>query len=524
MKNRYWHPFLLTAFPALSLFVHNLLPAQRLPVLLLPLLLGLLLAGVVFFLLKKLLSNPYKAAIITTLISVFFFSYGHLYEFFVASSGSFAALSPHVKHILPLAAGFLATAALVFLVIRTRKDLSPVNGFLNVVSLIAIAQPVFSFAMEEYKAHRVAQKYEAGIGQNATAGAQKTYPDIYYIMMDGYGRADLLQQDYGYDNSPFLNNLKSKGFYVANCSQSNYTHTVFSQAATTNMQYVDDIAVVKNEREEKSASQAIFNNEVFRFLKKLGYRTVSFDAAVFDHVQVTGTDVYYRTPTLSGFAFDNFHYQLISLTPVQLLLKFLENDQSRYNELHREKILHGFRKLKEAHTLRGPVMVYAHFLAPHNPHVFGKNGEPLDPQIRVLDNVPISDTTTRNTYRQTYRDELHYLNTLLTEAIDSIIANSATPPVIVLQSDHGPDAKMDVNSLENSDPKERFANLFAIYLPNQDTSQLYQTITPVNTFRVVFNNTFNASLPLLPDKSYYSTHKEKMKFTEMGNLGCGAAK
>ncbi|RYF84841.1 MAG: hypothetical protein EOO03_14225 [Chitinophagaceae bacterium] len=257
-------------------------------------------------------------------------------------------------------------------------------------------------------------------------------------------------------------------------------------------------------------------------MRQLGYRTVAFDAAIFDHVQVTNTDVFYRTPTLSGFAFDNFHYQLISLTPVRILLNWLENDESKYNELHRKKILHGFGKLKQAHTLRSPVFVYAHFLAPHHPHVFGANGEPVDPAIRVSYYTPIDDTVARNAFAKTYRDELHYLNKLLMQSIDSILANSKTEPVIILQSDHGSDAFIDANDMAKSNVKERIANLFAMRLPAGKKAPLHDQVTPVNTFRYVFNSCFNAGLPLLPDKSYYSTHKEMFNFTEVPNF-CGAA-
>ena len=29
-------------------------------------------------------------------------------------------------------------------------------------------------------------------------------PDIYYIILDAYGRADVLEEMFGYDNTPFL--------------------------------------------------------------------------------------------------------------------------------------------------------------------------------------------------------------------------------------------------------------------------------------------------------------------------------
>jgi hypothetical protein len=41
-------------------------------------------------------------------------------------------------------------------------------------------------------------------------------------------------------------------------------------------------------------------------------------------------------------------------------------------------------------------------------------------------------------------------------------------------------------------------------LPGGGTSQIYPTITPVNTFRLIFNIYFGGNYPLLEDKSYFS--------------------
>jgi hypothetical protein len=67
--------------------------------------------------------------------------------------------------------------------------------------------------------------------------------------------------------------------------------------------------------------------------------------------------------------------------------------------------------------------------------------------------------------------------------------------VIILQGDHGsPRAKGWEMTILN-----------AYYLPDaQGRSRLYPSISPVNSFRVIFNAYFGADLPLLPDKAYRS--------------------
>ena len=49
------------------------------------------------------------------------------------------------------------------------------------------------------------------------------------------------------------------------------------------------------------------------------------------------------------------------------------------------------------------------------------------------------------------------------------------------------------------------AILNAYYFPDGDYTALYDDITPVNTFRVVFNEYFRAGYRLLEDRCYFST-------------------
>ena len=44
--------------------------------------------------------------------------------------------------------------------------------------------------------------------------------------------------------------------------------------------------------------------------------------------------------------------------------------------------------------------------------------------------------------------------------------------------------------------------LSAYYLPDKEISGLYPSISPVNTFRLIFNLYFGTSHTLLPDESY----------------------
>ncbi|HLA97216.1 MAG TPA: hypothetical protein VJL34_02095, partial [Anaerolineales bacterium] len=99
-----------------------------------------------------------------------------------------------------------------------------------------------------------------------------------------------------------------------------------------------------------------------------------------------------------------------------------------------------------------------------------------------------------------------FVNRRLEETIDALLANSETPPVIILQSDHGPGSRLDWSSPGKTCLWERTAILNAYYLPGSGSDQLYPSISPVNSFRVILNAVFGTDLPLLPDNTYFTSH------------------
>ena len=59
----------------------------------------------------------------------------------------------------------------------------------------------------------------------------------------------------------------------------------------------------------------------------------------------------------------------------------------------------------------------------------------------------------------------------------------------------------------------RLSILNAYYVNDQAKSSLYPSITPVNSFRVIFNSLFNTKIPLLDDTSYYAYKPDKFNET-----------
>ena len=108
-----------------------------------------------------------------------------------------------------------------------------------------------------------------------------------------------------------------------------------------------------------------------------------------------------------------------------------------------------------------------------------------------------------------YIDQLIFVNKKISDLIDILLKKSSNPPIIIIQSDHGPQV---LNVPTNDYLESRLSILNLYYFPNMDKSILYDSITPVNTFRILFKNLFNADIDLLPDKSYFSQYNKPYQF------------
>jgi len=52
---------------------------------------------------------------------------------------------------------------------------------------------------------------------------------------------------------------------------------------------------------------------------------------------------------------------------------------------------------------------------------------------------------------------------------------------------------------KNFHPANEFMNLNAVYFPDKNYKEVYDSITNVNEFRVIFNKYFDQQLPILRD-------------------------
>ncbi len=357
----------------------------------------------------------------------------------------------------------------------------------------------------------------------AIVDATKPRPDIYYIILDAYGRADILQEIYQLDNSNFLNTLRDRGFYVADQASSNYIQTMLSLSSSFNMDYIQSLkADGANIENRLDLISMIENSKVRNILAQNGYQTVSFQneyKAIIPNAELyyddTGTGLTIPITSFESILIDHTMVRALSVFPVfHKALIVMPYDT------HRQHILSTLERVKEIPALEGDYFVYAHIIAPHPPFVFDENGTPLphDEPFRLADANHYIKEHSRKSYITGYRSQLQYINKLVLETVDAILTQSKTPPIIIIQGDHGPGAYLHWGSLEKTLPGERFSILNAYYFPDQDYSSLYPSISPVNSFRVLLNQFFNGDYALLPDRHYYSPWGYPLDLTEVKDV------
>jgi len=114
-----------------------------------------------------------------------------------------------------------------------------------------------------------------------------------------------------------------------------------------------------------------------------------------------------------------------------------------------------------------------------------------------------------------YTDQLHYTDKIVLQAVDKILASSKTPPIIIIQGDHGPVSYFGEDEVGRGNMKEQDAILNAYYFPGQKYDLLYPSITPVNSFRVVFNTFYGEAYKFLPDTNYFMPHARPYDFIDV---------
>jgi hypothetical protein len=327
----------------------------------------------------------------------------------------------------------------------------------------------------------------------------KRKPNIYHIILDAYAREDLLNDEFDYDNSSFLNFLSQKKFKVLEDSYSNYISTHISIPSTLQMNY-PFIAGDKI----PSGKLKLFNvtqgkNRFVNFIKRAGYRYVHFQNGYYDGGLCRGTEdvcIYSQKPR----PLRDTERSFLTLTPILFVLDKIFFKTAKFksgvNEIRRWKE----QDLKSRNTQ--PTYLYAHILNPHPPYLF-------QPDCSHRENA---HEGMRDYSPEKYLTQVKCLSREVEQLVESILKDKSNP-IVVIHADHGPyfgQSPLEANKkIPFKALRRRFAILNAFHIPFESCRKhLYDRMSPINTLRLIVSCLQDTPPNLLQDRHYLPKGEE----------------
>ena len=476
LKNIY-HPFLFAIYPLMYIAL-TLKEPYKINSFIYLLILIVVLIAISFTLVIKISKYPDRWFILLTFFLIWFFSYNSLQSLFRFKL--FGLMIWSHSYFIPLWILMLCLCSIPILRIKTRTP--NIHLFLNITGLLLFLITLSNYVLTQKPNYdKWEPKEQVEILQHIKS--INKYPDIYYIIVDAYAGETELRSELGFDNSTFIFFLKSKGFFIPSKSYSNYSTTFLTVVSCLNMNYVPLLEGKSDssncEYKPTSIANAIGNNMVTKMLKSVGYKYL--DLSIWhDLIKIDDFQLNYQS------SIDQYILAVVNMTPFSkpIARNFLVGIKKTEGDLHKIDALLSF------HGSEVPVFSYVHLSVTHDPYVFSQNG------IKLSNWTLINQSTGD---KNLYIDQVKCANMWIMKIVDTLLSISKRPPIIIIQGDHGPALLTD----PDRNLRLRMSNLSAYYVPENFRKQLNDTISSVNSFRLVFNSVFGTNLKILPNKHYY---------------------
>jgi len=327
-----------------------------------------------------------------------------------------------------------------------------------------------------------------------TAQAPPEAPDVFVVLLDGYARADILRDRYGFTSTPLTDGLRERGFDVASKSHSNYLVTNLSLSSFLNYASLDAVPAIRplldhpGDPEGPPVNRATSGAAVLDAFRTIGYETIAVSSG-FEQPALRGSDRFIDTGQIN-----EFEIQLLRPSILAPLAATIDPDVFSGQQRARiEDIFESVERLAAEREQR-PKFVFAHVPSPHAPWVVHADGSPRASDLTTLySDTPETTGLTRDEIVAGYAGQVSYLDRRALATVDAILAGAKRPPVILVISDHGSSLDVTVANAES-----RLRNLIAVYTPGHPG--LYpDDATLVNLFPTLFDAYFGVELPRSPD-------------------------
>ena len=502
------HPILIALYPVFFIYSQNihliLIQGIIFPTLII---LGITIA--LWVGIKYILKNTRKSALLSSLYVFLFFSYGHVFNILKSNLTQEYFILIHV-FLLITYASVIVFATYYF--VKTHRKLNNITTLTNVISITLVSLVLLNIGalnFENFSDFEDEMNAPIILGNNF-----KDLPDVYYIMLDEYAPLRTLNIFYNYDNSDFIEFLQERGFYVTKNGHSNYAETFLATASTLNMKYVNYLSDIVGEEslDQRVPYQMISNNLVMKNFKSIGYEIYNFDSGWWGtrSLQIADVNLCSKNQNM------DFHtlYKIKQTSILRVFDVFIKDPTSKiFHQERRDRIHCQFDEItKIKQETEKPVFVFMHVVAPHDPYVFGPNGEEVN--YKYTFGPTGTGYLDPSEEKIAYINQLTYLTKILKETIIKLLESSDNLPIIIIQSDTGPDVGF-IDTTNEVQQVSRMSIFNAYYFPNEQYDLLYNDITPVNSFRIVFDSHFQTNYGIVEDKVFFSPYEKPYTLIEI---------
>jgi hypothetical protein len=512
------YPLFAAAYPVLALAAGNPGEVPGLWVMIWPLAISLFVALGTWLLLSVFIRDPDRRAFLTLMVVVVFAFYGY----FTIGLRQVAWAAPYAQTVLPFLFIVAYLAGATYVVFRLVPNLRGLTRFLTIFMALLVGWTSVQLLRQRTRwTGLTTESNQPYPTQTSPKRNGKAGPDIYLIVLDKYTGSRSLRDNFGFDNADFETFLVRRGFVLPRTAQANYIYTALSLASLLNYRYLDDLPAASSAESHTKAyvNHLVEDNAVWRFLQARHYRFIFFPTGF----PVTGSnrfaDLQLPDPRRILSEFEIVWRRTTLAEPVLSWVCQRFNCARAATPFSTEPNLleWKFDQLSQVPTWPRegrPLFVFAHLTIPHEPYVFNADCSirpPFWPSFYV-----VQDETPE---KQAYIAQIECLNRRLKSIVERLLRDSPAPPIILIQSDHGhgrmPLHIPDLDAVTPDRVAERHDVFAAYYLPGTNGGTIYDSITPVNVFRTVFREYFQADLAPLPDKTYWSPGTQLFKFTRV---------
>jgi hypothetical protein len=458
------------------------------------------LVSALFFIVSYfLVKDKSKIVVLAVTLFLFYFGFGYYHDFLKDHFPNHLVSS--YKFLLPAIFG-LITLLIIFLNKSSIKHTGLIS-FTKYLVVLLLGLDILLLSISVFtKKYRENNLVNNTVTLNSSP-CNKPKPDIYFIVLDEYPSSASLREDLQFDNHSLDSLLKATGFFISEKSNSNYNVTPFSLASTFNLNYLRP-GLDKELISSKVFMQGVHSfsdNQVVDYLHSQNYQIKNYGCF----------DLKAKKTAVPSYFEDRYQLQIDNQTMYARFMRDVSWQFTMKNVFTGKFTLPAsYKKSKQLHLHRNAYnwqqllselsneknkankFVYVHLMLPHEPFYLNEDGS------FTSDSAVITNS---QNFRDAFINQVKYTNKLISQLVETIKrSGNSNEKVIILEGDHG------YRFYEKKDRLKEFRNLNAYYFSDRDYRSLSDSISPVNTFRVVLNKYFCNSLPLLKDSSIYLIH------------------